>query len=316
MEQIFETNLMPLLDITLSSPAGDIYLAIPKIMSEMPGVAKDQKNPAQNYNYRGIDDVMNAISPLMAKYSVFASVTTLDIKRFTGQSVSGKIMITTLLTVKLTLHAKDGSFVSSVVVGEGTDFGDKSANKAHTMAYKYGLIQMFGIRSEDLVDADAESPEHAAAETQKKPPVTKPKQDAGGSTEAPKQEQEAPKEEEQKPSETPAPTKYQQAVALGKEIGIQSGELENTALKHFKVKEMQNLTPANWDAVIASLTARKVLALAVSKKIEIAVPLIYKYISEQSNWTAITPILKLAVKGDKDCVQVLYSSIQNNQPLP
>ncbi len=313
MEQIFETSLMTLLDTKLSSDSGEIYIAIPKIMSEMPGVAKDQKNPAQNYNYRGIDDVMNAISPLMAKHSVFASVTTLDVKRYIGQSTKGTLMVTTLLTVKLTLHAKDGSFVSSIIIGEGTDVGDKSANKAHTMAFKYGLIQMFGIRSEDLVDADAESPEHAA-ETQKKPPVTKPKQ-GDDSPELPKQEQEALKEEAQKPSETPAPTKYQQAVALAKEIGIPSGELENTAIKHFKVKEMQNLTPANWDAVIVSLLARKTLAITASKKIEIGVPAIYKYIVEQSSWTAITALLKTIAKDDKASIQLLYSAITNNQPL-
>ena len=50
---------------------GLIYQAIPAIMAELPSIYKGRKNSAQNYSFRGIDDVYNAVNPVMAKHGVF-----------------------------------------------------------------------------------------------------------------------------------------------------------------------------------------------------------------------------------------------------
>ena len=46
----------------------EVYKAIAAVMREMAtdGISKARKNQQQGYNFRGIDDVYNALSPVMA----------------------------------------------------------------------------------------------------------------------------------------------------------------------------------------------------------------------------------------------------------
>ena len=50
-----------------------IYGAMAAIMAEMDAIGKDKKTEAGKFSfkYRGIDDVYNALHPLMAKHRVF-----------------------------------------------------------------------------------------------------------------------------------------------------------------------------------------------------------------------------------------------------
>ena len=54
-------------------PGGDertIHQRIVAIIEEMPAVGKTQRNTEQNFMFRGHDDVMNALNPLLAKHGV------------------------------------------------------------------------------------------------------------------------------------------------------------------------------------------------------------------------------------------------------
>ena len=59
------------------------------------------------------------------------------------------------------MYAPDGSNISSVIIGEGMDTGDKATNKALSIALKYAAFQIFMIPTEDVIDPDAESHEVA-----------------------------------------------------------------------------------------------------------------------------------------------------------
>jgi hypothetical protein len=48
-----------------------IYQAIPKVMRSIGAVAKDRKNPQQGYQFRGIDDLLNAAQPAFIEHGVF-----------------------------------------------------------------------------------------------------------------------------------------------------------------------------------------------------------------------------------------------------
>jgi hypothetical protein len=74
---------------------------------------------------------------------------------------SGANMIYTVLTVKHTFYAPDGSSIEAVTVGEAMDSGDKSANKAMSAAMKYALIEVFSIPTEGDNDTENNSPEVA-----------------------------------------------------------------------------------------------------------------------------------------------------------
>ena len=139
-----------------------IYGAICDIMSEIGAIGKNKKTTSgQIYNYRGVDDVMNALQPAMIRHRVFALPDVLEDKREERPSRSGGNLIYTILKVKYTFYADDGTSVDAVVVGEGMDSGDKSANKAMSVAYKYACFQVFSIPTEEMIDPDAETHELA-----------------------------------------------------------------------------------------------------------------------------------------------------------
>ena len=138
-----------------------IFGALCDIMADVGVIGKDKKNKQQDYNFRGIDDVYNELHSLMAKHRVFTTTEVLTEKREERPSKSGGVLIYSILTIKFTFYAEDGSFVESVVVGEGMDSGDKSVNKAMAVAHKYALLQIFCVPTSEPKDPEHDSPEPA-----------------------------------------------------------------------------------------------------------------------------------------------------------
>ena len=78
-------------------------------------------------------------------------------KQINGQAVKSLLKYS-ILTIRYTMYAPDGSNVSCVVVGEGMDSGDKASNKAMSIGLKYACFQLFMIPTEETaVDPDAET---------------------------------------------------------------------------------------------------------------------------------------------------------------
>lgn len=136
----------------------NIYEAITYIMKKGYTVGKDRKNEQQRFFYRGIDDVMNVFQPLMAEAGIFLVPEVLEAKREDRQTAKGGNLIYSVLKIKYTFYASDGSSISAIVIGEGMDSGDKASNKAMAVAMKYVLFQIFCIPTEELDDPDAVTP--------------------------------------------------------------------------------------------------------------------------------------------------------------
>ena len=154
---------------------GLIYGKISKIMSECPAVEKNQRNAQQGYSYRGIDDAMNALQNLLPKYGVFYVPEVLESHREERTTAKGGNLIYSVLKVKYTFFAEDGSHISAVVQSEGMDSADKSSNKAMSAACKYALFQVFNIPTKEFTDPDAETPEPSVPKAQTQPVGSKPK---------------------------------------------------------------------------------------------------------------------------------------------
>ena len=161
--------------------AEQIYSLIGQAMKKVGAIGKDSVNAQQKYNFRGIDAVYNALNPVMSELGLFVCPEILDHRReeretenvYNGQAKKG-ILKYSILTIKYTMYAPDGSNVSCVVVGEGMDSGDKASNKAMSVAMKYAMFQMFMIPTEEMVDPDGESHEVTSkAKTPAKPKETK-----------------------------------------------------------------------------------------------------------------------------------------------
>lgn len=138
---------------------GKIYQLMPVIMKEIGSIGKDRKNTQQNYSFRGIDDVYNAVNASLAKNGVFCVPEVLTERREERQTKNGGNLIYTVLSIRYTFFASDGSSVSAVMVGEAMDSGDKSANKAMSTAQKYAFFQIFCIPTEEQKDTEYETHE-------------------------------------------------------------------------------------------------------------------------------------------------------------
>ena len=139
----------------------NIFESINKAMADIGAIGKTSKNTQQGFMFRGIDQVMNTMKPLLAKYGVFAVPEVVETQRSERTTKSGGNLIYTIHKIKYHFVASDGSEVCATVVGEGMDSADKSSNKAMAVAFKYACFQVFCIPTEEMAkdDPDGYSPE-------------------------------------------------------------------------------------------------------------------------------------------------------------
>ena len=130
-------------------------------MTDIGAVGKTSKNAQQGFMFRGIDAVMNALSPALIKNKVFVVPEILEQTREERQTSKGGNLIYSVCKIKYTFYAEDGSSLSATVIGEGMDSGDKATNKAMSIAFKYACFQVFCIPTEEMADPDAECHEVA-----------------------------------------------------------------------------------------------------------------------------------------------------------
>lgn len=141
--------------------SGKIFELIGQAMREIGAISKNSKNQQQGFMYRGIDAVYNALNPVMAKLGLFLCPEVLEQTREERVNRNGTTLLYSILKIRFTMYAPDGSNVSCVVIGEGMDSGDKASNKAMSVAMKYAAFQLFMIPTEELRDPDAETHEVA-----------------------------------------------------------------------------------------------------------------------------------------------------------
>lgn len=142
-----------------------VYGKISEVMEAVEAISKDRKNTVQGYSFRGIDDMYNALNEHLAKAKIFFTSEVVAKEREERATKSGGNLIYTVLTIKWRIYAEDGSFVETATVGEAMDSGDKSANKAMSAAYKYALMQVFCIPTDEPKDTENETHEVAPKTT-------------------------------------------------------------------------------------------------------------------------------------------------------
>lgn len=144
-----------------------IYKKMSEVMKDVGAVGKDQKNTQQGFKFRGIDQFVNALYPALTKHAVFMSPRCVmeahELKEVVRSSGKSGIDKHVTIYMEYDFFAEDGSKVTiGPIPAEGLDSGDKATNKALSAALKYALIQTFSIPTEDMAEADLDSPEIAA----------------------------------------------------------------------------------------------------------------------------------------------------------
>ncbi|ELX8345491.1 ERF family protein [Enterobacter hormaechei] len=137
-----------------------VYASISAVAKEMAstGISKDRVNKVQGFNFRGIDQVYNALAPALVTHGLVI------LPRLTERTCTERINKngTALFYVVVKaefdfVSTEDGSIHTVTTYGEAMDSGDKATNKAMSIAYKYAAFQAFCIPTEETaIDADAE----------------------------------------------------------------------------------------------------------------------------------------------------------------
>jgi len=139
-----------------------VYKAINAVQAELAsiGITKSRRNTQGNgYNFRGIDDVYNTISPLLAKHGLCILPRVLSRQCVERKSNSGGNLFFITVEMEFDLvSSEDGSKHTIKTFGEAMDSGDKATNKAMSAAYKYAAFQAFAIPTEG--DNDTENHTH------------------------------------------------------------------------------------------------------------------------------------------------------------
>tara|TARA_R110000868_G_scaffold211993_2_gene462022 strand:+ start:4730 stop:5407 length:678 start_codon:yes stop_codon:yes gene_type:complete len=140
-----------------------VYKAINAVQSELSktGITKDRTNTqGSGYKFRGIDDVYNAIAPLLAKHGlcILPRVLARTCDERTSKS-GGALFYVTVEAEFDFVCAEDGSKHTVKTFGEAMDSSDKATNKAMSAAYKYAAFQAFSIPTESDNDADGNTHE-------------------------------------------------------------------------------------------------------------------------------------------------------------
>lgn len=149
-----------------------VYAAIANVTEKLTkeGITKSRKNSQQGYNFRGIDDVYNALAPFLADAKLCILPNVLSREVIERESKNGGALF--YVTVKVDfafVAAEDGSEHHVTTYGEAMDSGDKATNKAMSAAYKYACMQAFCIPTEGDNDADSTTHEVKAKTLAAKP---------------------------------------------------------------------------------------------------------------------------------------------------
>lgn len=144
-----------------------VQVAVARVMAEVRGVGKHDRNQAQNFNFRGIDAVMNAVGPALRNHGVIVMPSLLDATYRDVQTSTGKPTREITVRVKYTFVGPKGDFLTTTVPGEAMDSGDKGTAKAMSVAMRIALLQALCLPT-DEPDPDhsvyerAPEPEHPA----------------------------------------------------------------------------------------------------------------------------------------------------------
>lgn len=144
----------------------DIHEAINEVMQEV-GYVKKQKAQSLNYTFAGESALISALRPAMVEHGIYMHVLKIEnVSRENYTTAKGTPMVNTVITAVIRFTHVSGTFIDVASTGEGSDAGDKSANKAMTGLYKYAMRQTFCIETGDDPDKfQSEERKQAATKT-------------------------------------------------------------------------------------------------------------------------------------------------------
>jgi hypothetical protein len=140
-----------------------VHEALAIVMEDVRAVGKTERNTHQNYNFRGIDAVVNAVGPALRQHHVVVvpRVLSYEAENITVGRNSTQMRAVTVM-VEYTFVGPEGDTLIAVSIGESMDSGDKAVAKAMSVALRTCLLQSLMLPT-DEPDPDSFSYEREAA---------------------------------------------------------------------------------------------------------------------------------------------------------
>lgn len=141
---------------TTETNTPSVQQAWARVMGDVRELGKDSRNDHQRFNFRGVDDVMNAVGPALRRHGVSVVPVAVDLRTRDAQTTQGKAAHETMVVVTYTIHGPAGDSMPGAAAGESLDSGDKATPKAMSVAYRTFLLQALCLPTMDT-DPDAQS---------------------------------------------------------------------------------------------------------------------------------------------------------------
>lgn len=139
-----------------------VFAALSAVMADVSHVGKDGRNEKQNYAFRGIDGVVNAVGPALRAHKVIVSPELLTYEYGSVTVGSNRTpMGHARVTVSYRFYGPAGDSITAIAPGEAMDSGDKATAKAMSVAFRTALLQALALPTNDP-DPDATSYERSA----------------------------------------------------------------------------------------------------------------------------------------------------------
>lgn len=134
-------------------------------MRAIPAVPKGDRNNAQNFSFRGIDAVMNAVGPKLREHGVLVLP---QVQEHHNENVvvgrNATQMRSVVVLVRYVFIGPEGDRLEVEVPGEAMDAGDKAYSKAMSVALRTALLQALSLPTDEK-DPDEDTYERASAQT-------------------------------------------------------------------------------------------------------------------------------------------------------
>ncbi|WP_185844600.1 ERF family protein [Nonomuraea sp. WAC 01424] len=148
----------------MTEPQSVIQLIV-EAKRKVGAIRKRERNTQQNFVYRGVEAVVNAVGPHLDKFGIVV-VPIMETSSYETVEVGKNRTQMGHATVEVTyrFYGPAGDHIDARVPGEAMDSGDKAMAKAMAVAWRTALIQVLNLRTNDP-EPDEMSYERSPAKT-------------------------------------------------------------------------------------------------------------------------------------------------------
>ncbi|SRR6266576_2384922 len=140
-----------------------------RVMRGVESIAKTERNTTQNYAFRGVDNTMNTVGPLVREHGLMIlprSVDLINDERYETKGRDGRpgsVMRSVTVRVEWEFFGPCGDSLHAVTLGEAADAGDKAVPKAMSVAFRELWLKGLVVPTGDK-DVDQEPTAERASE--------------------------------------------------------------------------------------------------------------------------------------------------------